>query len=65
MNKFGLICKSAIVILTWSGFSALGTVYNSDGTPASVQYLHDNFAQDGDTIMLQGDCKLFRRFLGT
>src|SRR5206468_10604993 len=22
MNKFGLICKSAIVILTWSGFYA-------------------------------------------
>jgi hypothetical protein len=52
MSKFRLICRSAIVIVTWSGFSALGTVYNSDGTTASVQYLHDNFAQDGDTITL-------------
>src|SRR5207249_8089013 len=52
MSKFRLICRSAIVIVTWSGFSALGTVYNSDGTAASVQYLHDNFAQAGDTIML-------------
>jgi len=70
MSKFRLICRSAIVIVTWSGFSALGTVYNSDGTAAGVQYLHDNFAQDGDTITLpagtfylvnprdhlQGDC---------
>lgn len=51
-SKFRLTCSSAIVILTWSGFSALGTVYNSDGTAASVRYLHDNFAQDGDTITL-------------
>src|SRR6266496_3513128 len=51
-SKFRLTCSSAIVILTWSGFSALGTVYNSDGTATSVQYLHDNFAQDGDTITL-------------
>jgi hypothetical protein len=52
MSKFRLMCTSAIVIVTWSGFSALGTVYNSDGTATSVQYLHDNFAQDGDTITL-------------
>jgi hypothetical protein len=26
------------------------TVYNSDGTAAGAQYLHDNFAQNGDTI---------------
>ena len=39
-------------MLTWSGFSALGAVYNSDGTAASVQYLHDNLAHDGDTITL-------------
>src|SRR6266567_1994553 len=52
MSKFRLICRSAIVIVTWSGFSALGTVYNSDETPTSIQYLHDNFAQNGDTITL-------------
>ena len=52
INKFGLIYKSAAVILIWSGFSALGAVYNSDGTATSVQYLHDNFARDGDTITL-------------
>lgn len=51
-SKFRLTCSSAIVILTWSGFSALGTVYDSDGSVASVQYLHDNWAQDGDTITL-------------
>ena len=28
------------------------TVYYSDGSSTSVQYLHDNFAQDGDTITL-------------
>jgi hypothetical protein len=28
------------------------TVYHSDGSAASVQYLHDNSAQDGDTITL-------------
>src|SRR5947208_9690545 len=52
LNKFRLICRSAIVILTWSGFSTLGAVYNSDGTATSVQYLHDNLAHDGDTITL-------------
>ena len=52
MSKFRLMCTSAIVIVTWSGFSALGTVYNSDGTATNVQYLHDNFAQAGDTITL-------------
>ncbi len=52
MSKLRLMCTSAIVIVTWSGFSALGTVYNSDGTATSVQYLHDNFAQAGDSITL-------------
>jgi len=52
LNKFRLICRSAIVILTWSGFSTLGAVYNSDGTATSVQYLHDNLALDDDTITL-------------
>src|SRR2546430_167193 len=52
LNKFRLICRNAIVILTWTGFSALGAVYNSDGTATSVQYLHDNLAHDGDTITL-------------
>ena len=28
------------------------TVYHSDGTPQSVQYLHDSQAQNGDTITL-------------
>src|SRR5215472_6065158 len=28
------------------------TTYNSDGSSANVQYLHDNFAQNGDTISL-------------
>ena len=28
------------------------TVYNSDGSAQNVQYVHDNLAQDGDTITL-------------
>jgi hypothetical protein len=52
LNKFRLICRSAIVILTWSGFSALGTVYVSDGSAQNVQYVHDNLAQNGDTITI-------------
>ena len=49
-SKFRVICRSAIVMLTWSGFSAFGTVYNSDGSAQNVQYVHDNLAQGGDTI---------------
>jgi len=51
MSKFRLMCTSAIVIVTWSGFSALGTVYNSDGSAANVQALH-NAVLNGDTITL-------------
>jgi hypothetical protein len=52
-----LIAKTlGILLFSWvlSGFSALrcwATVYQSDGTPASVQALH-NAAQTGDTITL-------------
>jgi hypothetical protein len=51
MVKFQTLCRSAIVIWIWSGFSALGTVYHSDGSVASVQGLHDQVL-DGDTITL-------------
>ena len=52
MCKYQTLCKGAIVILIWNGFSALATVYNSDGTSINIQYIHDNLAQDGDTITL-------------
>ena len=52
MCKFQTLCKSAIVILIWNGFSAQATVYNSDGSSTNIQYIHDSLAQDGDTIML-------------
>ena len=42
----------AFVILILSSFSALATVYHSDGSAANVQYLHDNSAHNGDTITL-------------
>src|SRR5438093_3614005 len=42
----------AFVILILSGFSALATTWQSDGSQVSVQNLHDNSASDGDTIVL-------------
>ena len=43
-----------LVITLFSGLCLAlqcgATVFYSDGTAAGVQYLHDNFAQDGDTI---------------
>ena len=51
MNAWGIFVP--IVIL--SGFSGPlcdATVYYSDGSRASVQYLHDNSAHNGDTITL-------------
>ncbi len=49
MGRIHALCTSAIIIWIWSGFSALGTVYNSDGSAASVQGLH-NQVLNGDTI---------------
>jgi hypothetical protein len=51
MVKFQTLCRSAIVIWIWNGFSALGTVYHSDGSAASVQGLH-NQVLNGDTITI-------------
>jgi hypothetical protein len=51
MVKFQTLCRSAIVILIWNGLPALATVYDSDGSAASVQGLQ-NAALDGDTITL-------------
>ena len=39
-------------MLILSDFSASATTWQSDGSQASVQKLHDNSAQDGDTITL-------------
>jgi hypothetical protein len=52
MCKFQNLCNGAIVILIWNGFSALATVYDSDGSSTNVQSIHDTLAQDGDTITL-------------
>ena len=41
---------SVAITLTWNGFSALATVYNSDGSSTNVQSIHDTLAQNGDTI---------------
>ena len=44
---------AAFVIVILSGFSAPrcgATIYNSDGSAANVQILHDTLARDGDTI---------------
>jgi hypothetical protein len=38
--------------MIWNGFSALATVYDSDGSSTNVQFIHDTLAQDGDTISL-------------
>src|SRR4030095_9247975 len=51
MSNIRILCRSIIVIVIWNGFSALATVYNSDGSAASVQGLH-NAALNGDTITL-------------
>ena len=51
MVKFQTLCRSAIVIWIWNGFSALGTVYHSDGSVASVQGLQ-NQVLNGDTITI-------------
>ena len=32
MDKIQTLCKGAIVIMIWNGFSALATVYDSDGS---------------------------------
>ena len=47
-------CGIFVSILVLIGFSGRcgATVYNSNGTPESVQYLHDGQAQNGDTITL-------------
>ena len=45
------LCRSAIIIWIWNGFSALGAVYHSDGSAASVQGLH-NQVLNGDTITI-------------
>jgi hypothetical protein len=45
------ISAVALVMLILSGFSALAKVYDSDGSVARVQALH-NAASDGDTITL-------------
>jgi hypothetical protein len=45
--------RKALSALLWATVGApSGTVWNSDGTPTSIQNLHDNFALDGDTITM-------------
>src|SRR5206468_12010053 len=52
MHKYQNLCKGAIVIMIWNGFSALATVYDSDGSSVNIQSIHDALAQNGDTITL-------------
>src|SRR5437667_11878146 len=49
------VVGTLLLTLILSGFSAPrcgATVYHSDGTAASVQSIHNNQAQNGDTITL-------------
>jgi len=52
MGNIRTLCRSAIVMATWNGFSALATVYDSDGSSTNIQSIHDTLAVDGDTITL-------------
>jgi hypothetical protein len=52
MGNIRTLCRSAIVMATWNGLSALATVFDSDGSSTNVQYIHNTLAQDGDTIAL-------------
>jgi hypothetical protein len=52
MSKSLVRWASAAIALIWSGFSALATVYDSDGSSTNVQYIHDTLAQNGDTITI-------------
>src|SRR5262245_40106478 len=47
-------CGIFASILILVGFSVRcgATVYNSDGTPGNVQFIHDNQAQNGDTMTI-------------
>ena len=51
MGNIRVLYRSVIVMLIWNGFSALATVYHSDGSAASVQGLH-NQVLNGDTITI-------------
>ena len=51
-RKIQIFCRGAIVIVIGSGFSALATVYDSNGSSANIQSIHDTLAQNGDTITL-------------
>jgi hypothetical protein len=52
MRQIQTLCRSAIVILIGNGFSALATVYDSDGSSTNIQSIHDTLARNGDTITL-------------
>src|ERR1700750_1915475 len=41
-------------ILIWIGFAdrCEATIYNSNGTPGNIQFIHDSQAQNGDTITI-------------
>ena len=52
MGNIRTLCRSAIVMLIWNGFSSLATVYDSDGSSTNIQSIHDTLAQNGDTITM-------------
>ena len=52
MGIFRTVYRIAIVFVIWNGFSAVATVYDSDGSPTNIQYMHDMLAQNGDTITI-------------
>src|SRR5947208_8421932 len=46
-----LIFVSILILVGFSGRCG-ATVYNSNGTPGNIQFIHDSQAQNGDTITL-------------
>jgi hypothetical protein len=63
MGIFRTVYRIAIVVVSWNGFSALATVYDSDGSPTNIQYIHDTLAQNGDTITIPAGTFTFRFML--
>src|ERR1043166_1344723 len=52
MKASGKILSFIVVLSGFSPGFCGATVYNSDGSDQNVQYVHDNLAQNGDTITI-------------
>src|ERR1700756_1321290 len=52
MKRTGTLLLLAFILYSFSVSRSGATIYHSNGTAASVQSIHDNQAQNGDTITL-------------